>query len=226
MYQKEPVLYIPWFQEPIKLWQPWVTVEQICQEKGREFKRVILPWDIRYDQHSKFSLSAIRERVRGLLENIEDNTTLVTYSLSAVPTLWAFVDSEEKVRNKVSKIVFLHPATNPVHSVAVMDWMTNRCRWSVLPIKHYLDWDSSKVFNRVIGKWNWNWEQFQEDLRDCSAQELDINWILTTGVPKAHEILVRPTDAIADPKVDIDFMDFRQLKNNHIPDLSNQDFIR
>jgi len=219
------VTYIPGFKEPLSPNQPGKIIELLAEDTWKSFQRMILPWDPRYDRNSKFSLSAVRERTSELLESIPMNTTLVTYSLSALPVFWAINDKIDLVRDRVSKVVFLNPADNPVYSVAVMDWILWRWKWDVKPLEEYLDWPTWEVFNRLIDGWIGDWDQFQKDLQDIYKSHIDLTAMLTTLNIK-FSIIDWDDDAVTRRRVmQNGEVKFTQAMRSHIPDLTNQRFI-
>lgn len=221
----EPVLYIPWFKEPLNGNQPWVVIWKLAYEFKRDFSRMILPWDTRYDSHGKFSLSAVRKQVGELIEEINKPTVLVTYSLSSLPVLWAVCDYWEWIKSKVSKIVFLHPSTNPVDSVAEMDRCLKRGKWEDHNISPYLEWDPNVEFKTLINWWKGNWEQFQRDLIELNKNQIDIT-ASVTNLSLDFSIISSSDDAIVNPGVrSTKELRITDVIRSHIPDLTNQRFI-
>lgn len=219
------LLYTSWFRESLAEHQPGKVCEKLSYEAGYAFKRIIHPGDTRYDNFWEFSFSALRERISMILRWIDKNTTIVSYSFSALPTLWAIADNLELIRWKIDKLVFLHPADNPAHSVAAMHWALKRWKEDFLWEDYFLNSSPEDLFDTLIGNWKGDPIQFQKDLQECSRSPIDIASIVASmGIP--FSILRWENDVITNKRLFLSstFKSTEALRN-HIPDLSRQRFI-
>jgi hypothetical protein len=94
-------------------------------------------------------LSALREKIYSTLEAVDEDIFLAAYSLSCRPTIDAVMSLSDSIKAKIQKIIFIHPARNPLYSVQIMDWLLSDNE-KPLSEEHYLHGDTSKVFNALI----------------------------------------------------------------------------
>lgn len=158
------ILYFPWFREAQNKKMPWVIIWNYLSERNRAFSRIILPGDtINTDRTSLFSMTRVQEQVIWVLNCLQDDTSITTYSLSTIPVLEALHHVSSDVRKKVVQVIFLHPTKNPLSAVAMMDWSLSSNPY-IFEEKHYLEGDKEKVFSTLIGDWRGDASQFQSDL--------------------------------------------------------------
>ncbi len=223
------ILYIPWFQEHNSKRFPGFKLEKYCDDINTSFQRMILPGDTDNKDIESFSMFALEERIVETIKNIGERIRIVTYSLSAFPTLNAVWKLEEEWKGSIESVTFLHPARNPLYSVRVMDLLRRQEEWIFLSNEHYTSWKNSQIFSNLIGKWNGNSQQFQKDLIYYWEQVQKNKFIfeeLKRRIWEYSKIPFRtqenPNDIVVNSCIEVwkwkDFM-IKALKS-HIPQLS------
>ena len=217
------VLYIPGFREPpTHKKEPWVKIEEICARNWTAFSRFKLPWDWKW----LFSMTEMRKKVWRALQGIEEDSTVVTYSLSSIPVAESILSCRDEIAVRIWKVIFLHPAQDPVYSVSVMDAILSDLKalhWT----EYYLHWNRKEIFNTLIWDWEWNADTFQQDLlyysrvsairRDYFQQLATRIW--TRGFKTHVEIITWSDDRVV-TRWEINLSNRRnlaQLKTSHIP---------
>lgn len=165
------ILYVPWFQEPETKRFLWFRLEELCRKTNRDFQRLILPWDTDKNDEDLFSMSRLESRIQQVIEESKEQLSLVTYSLSSLPTLRAVHNSQDERVCKVKNAIFVQPALDPLYSVMIMDLI--RRDWEGLPYsrEHFLNSDPQYVFEKLIKSWNGDAEWFQNDLRGQHGEQ-------------------------------------------------------
>jgi len=173
-----PVLYIPWFREKNhNKRNPGFRLEEYCNSIWADFQRVVLPGDTDSWDKSSFSMSWFTDRINEAFSDQSKKCKIVSYSLSALPTLEVLSMYTETLSQRVEDILFLHPAWSPVYSVAMMDWALRWAHSSPYSLDHFLKWDPEEVFTNLIWDWKWDAKEFQQDLNEYyNAVQKHFSW--------------------------------------------------
>lgn len=154
------VLYIPGFREnPTHKKEPWEQIKDTCVWNWIWFSRFELPWEWKW----LFSMTETRKKVASALLRLQEDATIVTYSLSSIPVAEAISSCSAEVAARIWKLIFLHPVQDPVYSVSIMDAILSESSTILWP-EHYIQWDKNSIFNTLIWDWKWNADTFQQDL--------------------------------------------------------------
>ncbi len=160
------VLYIPWFREIRDKRSPGNKLEEYCKSEGVGFERVILPGDVDSGDDSLFTMSWVEDRVNDVLSSQRDTCKIVSYSFSAFPTHKTLLLYAEELRDRVEKVLFLHPVKDPLYSVTMMDWVFRQGEWKPRNKEYFIEWDPQGKFENLIRHWKWDAKKFQADLRE------------------------------------------------------------
>ena len=228
MNQSE-ILYVPWFREAQNKRMPGIILEKYFASKNIPFSRMKLPGDRENnDESSLFSMTWVQDSIVELLNWLQNNTSVISYSLTAFSVLEAVQSVSKQIRDKVKRVIFLHPAKNPLSAVAMMDWAIGD-HDLILDTTHYLKWDKYTIFSTLIGDWRGNPEIFQDDLHRYNGLILGNSWYfdartweLRDEIPDIR-VLESDTDSIVstDSTFDTEQKRAKEKANlSHIPTLS------
>jgi len=162
---KSNIIYIPWYREENKAKFPWYELEQQCIEENKNFARIVLPGEANDTLKESFSGSATRNKIHSFLSHKRNNPVILNiYSLSCREVADALLRLKEEALEIIAQVNFLHPNTNPLHSIKVMDWATSDLE-NMLDEDEYLNGIPEKVFERLmkpVGNSDiWSWDPVQ-----------------------------------------------------------------